>query len=111
MILNILDYTQLQLQGLPSNFQVQQLSARSGEKICDFKIENRLKLRSQGLESQVQGQAANCELSFQTFIHFVYFPPESQGGVVVHPSRIAHKFYLLLSSEIAIRGTSPCLSV
>ena len=33
--------------------------------------------------------------------HFAALPPESKGGVVVHPSRIDHKFYLLLSSEIA----------
>ena len=88
--------------GIAIEFPSPTAICKNRSKISDFKIENRLKLRSQGLESQVQDQAANSELSFQTFIHFVYLPPESQGGVVVHPSRIAHKFYLLLSSEIAI---------
>ena len=108
VIFNILDYTKLQLQGLPSNFQVQQLSARIKVKISDFKIENCLKLRFQGLPSQIQ--VKQLTVSYH-IIHFVVVPTEFQGGVVFHPSRIAHKFNLLLRSEIAIRGTSPCLSV
>ena len=49
-----------------------------------------------------RAQASNCEFSYHS-CHFVALLPEFQGSVWSF-SRIGHKFYLLLSSEIASWG-------
>ena len=81
-------------------------------KIRDFKHFGLNQAAIPGITVTDPSQATNLRV-FNHIIYFVVLPPEFQGGVVVHPSRIGHKFYLLFSSEITnhSRDLCSCLSV
>ena len=77
-------------------------SCRSSAKIGDFKIGYDLKLQVQEIASQIKVKQLTVSYHLNYSNHFAALSPESQGDVIVRPLVcISHKFYLLLSSEIA----------